>query len=243
MKTYIIYDIETAGLPFEDFDESCQEYLLRGAKNEEEQQKKIAEMALAPLTGKIVCLGMRVMQFKDNAWSEERCGAFINAEQLAEQEPEILPSGARMVRCSEEKILEGFWRICSLYSNPHFITFNGRGFDAPFIMLRSAVLRIRPPFNLMQGTRYNYRENHTDLLDELCFMNPQSTGATRRYNFDFVTKAFGIPSPKGEGIDGSKVGQLYAEGKYQDIAEYCLRDVYATWDLYQTLKNYLPDLR
>jgi predicted PolB exonuclease-like 3'-5' exonuclease len=84
----------------------------------------------------------------------------------------------------------------------------------------------------MDGTRFSYA-NHTDLLDKLTFYNRSSSGATRTFNFDFFSKAFGITSPKSEGVDGSKVGELFAAGKYQDIAEYCLRDVRATWELYQ----------
>jgi predicted PolB exonuclease-like 3'-5' exonuclease len=95
----------------------------------------------------------------------------------------------------------------------------------------------------MSGTRYSYKDSHTDLLDELCFFNPQQSGATRRYNFDFAAKAFGIESPKADGVDGSKVAKLYAHQSYTTIAEYCLRDVQATWDLYVAMKDYMPDIR
>jgi len=61
----------------------------------------------------------------------------------------------------------------------------------------------------------------------------------KRYNFDFYTKAFGITSPKSEGVDGSKVGELYAQGQLMEIAEYCLRDVQATWELYCVWAEYL----
>ena len=34
-KTYIVYDIETAGMPIDSFDEARQDYLLRGASTDE----------------------------------------------------------------------------------------------------------------------------------------------------------------------------------------------------------------
>jgi hypothetical protein len=244
-KTYIVYDIETAGMPIDSFDEARQEYLLRGASTDELRDKKINEMALSPLTGQIITLGLKVMQKAEDGWTEVRSGAFMTDPAIPEGEmkTEDLPSGNKMVLCSEVKLLENFWKLLTIYPSPHLITFNGRGFDAPFVMLRSALLKVKPQFNLMQGTRFNYRDSHTDLLDELCFFNPQQSGATRRYNFDFVAKAFGVQSPKEAGVDGSRVGELYAEGKYDIISEYCLRDVKATWELYLAMKEFIPDIR
>ena len=37
-KTYIIYDIETAGLSIDSFDDARQEYLLRGASTDEAKE-------------------------------------------------------------------------------------------------------------------------------------------------------------------------------------------------------------
>ncbi|MBI5325074.1 MAG: 3'-5' exonuclease, partial [Ignavibacteriae bacterium] len=78
-----------------------------------------------------------------------------------------------------------------------------------------------------------------DLLDELTFYSPGPYGATKRFNFDFYTREFGITSPKSAGIDGSKVSEFYNEGKILDIAEYCLRDVTATWELFLKWKEFL----
>ena len=42
-----------------------------------------------------------------------------------------------------------------------------------------------------------------------------------------------MQSPKAEGVDGSMVGALFADARYIDIAEYCLRDVRSTWLLFE----------
>lgn len=141
---------------------------------------------------------------------------------------------------SERAIVRDFWSFLRSEDcrGAHFVTFNGRMFDFPFLMLRSAVLGIRPSVNLMEGARYG-NANHTDLLDKFTFNMPQSIGATRRYNLDFLTKAFGITSPKSQGVHGGNVAALYAEGQYVTVAEYCLRDVVATWQLYQVWERYL----
>ncbi|MFW6232765.1 MAG: ribonuclease H-like domain-containing protein [Bacteroidota bacterium] len=149
-----------------------------------------------------------------------------------------LSTGDTCFISDEKRLLEDFWKILLKYRNAQLVSFNGRNFDAPFLMLRSALYKIRPARNLMNGTKFNYT-GHIDLIDELTFYMPGSYGATRRFNFDFYTRAFGITSPKSEGVDGSMVGALYKEGKVDVIAEYCLRDISATWDLFLHWYQYL----
>ena len=124
----------------------------------------------------------------------------------------------------EKQLLRWFWGTISRYEQ--FITFNGRGFDCPFLMLRSAILGIRPSRNLMPY-RYN-AALHCDLLEQLTFY-----GAIRKFNLDFYCKTFGIKSPKSEGITGLNLGSFFSEGKYREIAQYCLGDVIATTELFQ----------
>lgn len=238
---YLILDIETNPLPFDDFDTAQQEYLLRGADTEEAQERKKSEFALAPFTGKIVTIGLLLMQPDEQGYKEEKRVALMLDESISDKDysKEELPSGAVMMRCSERELLAMFWKFIEKESPMHYITFNGRGFDMPYIMLRSALLGIRPTANLMAGTRWDYKKYHTDLLDALTYFMPTQNGATRRFNLDFYTKSFGIVSPKQEGIDGSKVEEFYKQGKYAEISEYCLRDLQATWELFLVWKRLL----
>jgi hypothetical protein len=130
---------------------------------------------------------------------------------------------------NEYQILEQFWKTIEKYEQ--IISFNGRTFDGPFLMIRSAVLGVKPSRNLVP---YRYSpKDHCDLLDQLTFY-----GAFRRFSLDFYCKAFGIKSPKSEGITGLSLGELYRNGEYRRIAQYCLGDTIATaelfrrWDLY-----------
>ncbi len=236
----LVFDIETIGYDLSYFDESQQEYLLRSAKTPEEKEQRIREFELSPFTGRIVTIGMRMLKEVDGSL-QTRDVAYMLDPQMADDDPvreSVLSSGAVAYASTERTMLLHWWKLLSAHPGIHLISFNGRGFDAPWLMLRSAVLGIRPSRNLMDGTKFQYSQ-HTDLLDKLTFYNRSSSGATRTFNFDFFAKAFGIESPKAAGVDGSKVQDLFNQQRYEDIAEYCLRDVRSTWELFKKWEEYL----
>lgn len=240
-QQYLIFDIETAPLDFENLSESQQEYIIRYAKNDEEIQQKKYEMALSPMTAQIVCIGTQLMQSTDDGnWEQIGRAALSvdNSFEYGKREHLKLATGDDCYLTNEAKLLDDFWAILKKYNNAVLISFNGRNFDAPFLMLRSAIHRIKPYRNLMSGTRYNY-PMHIDLIDELTFYNPSPYTASKRFNFDFYARSFGIKSPKSEGVDGSMVGQYFKEGKIIEISEYCMRDINATWELFLVWNNYL----
>ncbi len=247
MSHFLVFDIETVPNDWESFSESQQEYLLRRAETDEEKEQKKKEFALSPLTANAVCIGMQLVEVVDpRAESQEEryilkksiAYSLNNSLEDGETIEAPLNDGNISYLSNEKTMLEKFWRIFNKYPQAHLVSFNGRTFDAPFLMLRSAKLQIRPTRNLMTGTKFNY-PLHTDLIDELCFYMPSQSGATRRYNFDFFTRAFGITSPKEAGVDGSKVAEYFADGRINEISEYCLRDVKATWELYLYWEKYL----
>ncbi len=241
MELFLAFDIETVPLPWDSFSESQKEYILRRAETEEEIDRKKGELGLSPITAKIVCIGMQMMErHEDGSFKLRQKSCFSVDEKLEDgvRVEKKLRTGDSCFLSNEVKMLTDFWGVLKKYHPLHLVSFNGRNFDAPFLMLRSALLGIRPSRDLMKGTKFNY-ELHTDLIDELTYYNPSAYGATRRFNFDFYTRAFGIKSPKSEGIDGSLVPEFFKEGKILDISEYCLRDVTATWELYAKWLQYL----
>ena len=128
--------------------------------------------------------------------------------------------GVKFKAMSEKEMLERFWEGAKNYDQ--FITFNGRSFDVPFLMVRSAVNGVRPSVFLM-GYRYDKNSNHIDLMDKLSFQ-----GAVRKKpNLHLVARAFGVKSPKESGITGEDVGRLFKEGKYLEIAKYNVGDLKA----------------
>jgi 3'-5' exonuclease len=240
MQRFFVFDIETAPIDWNLLSDSQKEYWLRNAKDEEEIENRMFMRSLTPLTAKILCIGCMFVEKTNDGWNILKKGVLATNPDLKSDEiiDEIIDDNVKMQLSTEKKVIEDFWKLLIYYKFPTLISFNGRNFDIPFIMLRSAVNKIRPSFNLMAGTKFNY-PNHIDLIDELTFYSATQWGATKRFNFDFYAHSFGIVSPKAQGVDGSKVPALYAEGKIKEISEYCMRDVNATWELFLFWNEYL----
>ena len=241
MKRFLIFDIETGPIDWDNFSDSQKEYWLRGTTNEQEVESRMFMRSLTPLTGRILCIGLMVVEKDEMGWNVIKKGVLsLNPQdtETTEITTENLANDVKMQLSNEKKIIEDFWKILQYYKQPTIITFNGRTFDVPFVMLRSAIHRIRPPFNLMAGTKFNY-PNHIDLIDEFTYYAGSQWGATKKFNFDFYAHSFGIVSPKAQGVDGSKVHNMFAENKITEISEYCLRDVDATYELFLFWNDYL----
>lgn len=224
----ILFDIETSSYPFESLGESQREYILRYAEKEKTEELRAAKRdeairytSLYPFTASIVAIGIFDIQ-------KEKSFVYYNdssGEEWTSHEKNTHYKGI-----DEAGMLSSFWRIAEVADR--FITFNGRNFDAPFLMLRSAILKIKPSKNLL-GKRYD-TSLHVDLLDQLTYF-----GLTRKFNLDFYCNAFGIESPKAKGISGMEVKNLYEAGRVKDIAVYCGEDIHATYRLYKIWDEYL----
>jgi len=238
----LVFDIETTALPMEGFDPVQLEYLFRDAEQLPDAAQQLARRAeiqrffsLWPLTGQIVCIAMaNVDSFRGKV-------LFLAGEDKSNRLGRELPALIEFVPCADEAVLlTEFWEVAIHYES--IITFNGRGFDVPFLYLRSALLNVGITRKNWLGYRFQV-EPHCDLLEQLTFYNVSGReGAARRFNLDFYCKAFGIPSPKGEGVTGMEVGRLMAEGRAWEVAAYCLGDVQATAKLYKIWKERLAGI-
>ncbi len=222
----IIFDIETVGVDFDSLDQSTQEYLLRWAETDEDELKVRESLSFYPLTGEIVAIGMLD--------PDSNIGA-VYFQSLGDLLLPFEEDGIRYECGTEAELLQKFWT--KIKTSDQFITFNGRSFDCPFIMIRSAVNKIKPARDLMPN-RYN--GPHIDLLDQLTFFG----ASKRRFSLDMWCKTFNIKSPKsadesGEVITGYEVKDLFKAGRYVDIARYCARDLRATRELFLIWENYI----
>lgn len=234
----LVFDIETTGAPLEGFDDVQREYLFRDAERLPDEATRVARrteiqqmFSLWPLTGHIVCIAM------------------LNAETahgqvLYTDEEEAAPNPDGTVRYiaypDEGELLQAFWDVARHYDS--IVTFNGRGFDVPYLYLRSALLNV--PITRREWMGYRFQvEPHCDLADQLSFYSGGRDGATRRFNLDFYCKSFGIESPKSHGVTGMDVGRLLSENRRREVAEYCLRDVHATRSLYKLWKERLAGIK
>jgi len=225
----LVYDIEVAGLPWEEVDEITRGYLMSKQRDDAAREAVRERTALFPGLGKVIAIGMWLVH-------EERGMLLLEGEHEPEQAWEKV-SHSKIERGSEEQILRRFWELVDLSGKgkrTRLVTFNGRGYDGPVLMTRSAQLGIAPSRNLVPY-RYDISD-HCDLFDVLGYQ-----GASRdRFSLDYWCRRFDVESPKGS-IDGSQVAKAYRAGRIEDIGEYCLRDVRATAQLFQRLeKTLLP---
>lgn len=224
MKKLVI-DIETVGTPWEEHDPYVREYLIKGL-NEAEAEEEKRRGALSPFTGRIVAIGVV------NAETGRSCALY---EVPGQTELITRRDGNRtLISGTEKQILAKFWDF--LDRGDRFISFNGRQFDGPFLMIRSAIHGIVPKRDLV-GNRYRFHPN-CDLREVLNF-NGTLNRRQMRFNLDLACKTFGIASSKADGMDGRAVETMYRAGRYEEIAVYCLEDVRATCELYLKLEKTL----
>ncbi len=230
----LIFDIETVGEKWDDFDETSQEVLTRWidktAKSDEEREAEIDDLkdglGFSPLTGFIVAIGLYDLE-------RQKGVVFYDNKGVSQEESEH--EGYVLKPRNEKDMLHDFWEGAKAYDT--FVTFNGRAFDAPFLALRSMAHDITPTRDLMEG-RYLYQQRsarHIDLADQLSFYG----AVYRKSSLHMYCRAFGIPSPKTEGVTGDDVAGLYREGHELDIARYNVRDVVATTSLYEKWRKHL----
>lgn len=220
MKRLVI-DIETVGTPWDEHDPYVREFLIKGMSDAEAEEEK-RRGGLSPFRGRIVAIG--VINADDGR------GAVLYEVPGQEQLVTRKDGNRTFISGTEKLILQQFWSYMN--RDDRFISFNGRQFDGPFIMIRSAINGVIPKRDLV-GPRYAFHPN-CDLRDALTFNGTVNTRQIR-FNLDFACKSFGIASSKTDSMDGRAVETAYREGRYEEIASYCLDDVRATCELYQRL--------
>ncbi len=223
----LIFDIETVGENWGELDGVTQSALTRWAERSARSdegylvlERDIKDgLGFSPLTGFVVTIGVYDL--------EREKGAVYYTGFGTESDEEM--DGFILKQRGEKEMLEDFFEGAKDYDT--FVTFNGRGFDVPFLLHRAAILGVSSLPDLMEG-RYLYQQKHlrhVDLQDQLTFYGAMS----RRPSLHLFCRAYGIESPKGRGIDGDDVAELFLAKKFRDIARYNAADVRATAALYE----------
>ncbi len=233
----LVIDIETVGKNMDDFDKISKDYFSHWAENAASNEKEIEaelkkvedSLGLSPLTAEIACIGIL---------NPDTDKGKVYYQDLKEKDKKFEDKGIEFEAMTEKDMLTKFWDDVDHYEE--FITFNGRGFDIPFLMIRSAIHKIKPTKNLLSNRYLNSQfrgAKHIDLLDQLQFYG--ATWGKRGYSLHMFCQAFGIESPKDEGVSGGHVKEMFAEGRYEDIARYNVDDLYATAKLYNYWNEYI----
>lgn len=224
----LVFDIETVGEDWDSLDETTQHnlswWLRESAHTDEEYEYEMKElkqgMGLSPLTGCIVAIGV---------YDTERGKGAVYFSAPGSKEKANEEDGIKYEPMSEKEMLEQFWKVADVCSE--FVSFNGRGFDAPFLAIRSMVHGVRPTKDLLSNRYVSMQRGcaHIDLMDQLTFY-----GAARfRKSLHLFCRVLGIKSPKADGTTGDDVASLYKAKKYRDIARYNAGDLHATAALYE----------
>jgi len=216
----LVMDIETAPLFVPgDLPDKLQGEVERVAKDREWPTDKV--LGLNPLFSRVVSIAV--------GDADAEGGHVLFAP--PETELDALTSKAEewLVPMPEPEMLAAFWTLSGFCEI--LITYNGRGFDLPFLRTRSAILEVPVTRDFVSQPPYALAP-HLDLYQVL-------TGGRRGagpMNLDAACFAFGIESPKGA-MDGSQVAPAFLEGRFEEIARYNLADVDATRSLYRRLEG------
>jgi uncharacterized protein YprB with RNaseH-like and TPR domain len=170
------------------------------------KQAAVDKCGLDPDLGRIVALG----------WMLE-----------GQEEPTVRTCRAEV---DEAQALKELWRLVEMPSGAHrvLVTFNGNGFDLPFLMRRSLYLgMVYPHLNIDR-----YRTNHLDLLAKLTY-----NGLLKAHSLKFYAKRFCLPVE--DETKGADIPALVRDGSdtaWQAIHDHCRADVLTTYLLASRLQ-------
>ena len=208
----MVYDIETIPQQPGEFPEELEDLITRKLDRAikmnptvdvDSERRKI--MATDPFLGRIICIGMY----------------------LPKSDTQI-----SLVEDTEKALLEKFWKVIAQFDGL-YVGFNSVRFDAPFIVRRSLVNRVKPSNpTFLQFNKYDPFPPHFDVMLQLAgrdgFISLKNTCAI-----------LGIASPKDGEIKADGVENAWKAGRIKEIAEYCLRDVVATHKAFEIVYNYV----
>jgi hypothetical protein len=123
----------------------------------------------------------------------------------------------------ERTVLENFGKSLRVRAGEQHTTtvigHNVSAFDLRFLQQRFIVNGIRPPFVIARAAQAKPWE-----MDKVFDTMVQWAGVGGRISLERLCLALSLPSPKGE-LDGSKVWQFVQDGRHDEVARYCERDV------------------
>ena len=222
---YLTVDIETSRL--KTLPEEDQER-IDDIEDEKEKQKAIDNLALNPFTSELVCIGIKKTKNREHS----KGYLLMNSDKDVKLENE----NYKYIKLPEVKILEKFWNYIRKTQFNKFITFNGGGFDFPYMMIRSAYLGI-PIEPIQLSPDWKVEEFHIDLMRQLRFNQyGGNDGPIMTRTLDYYTKRFLNKTSKSN-VKAIMVSQLYKEGKIKEIADYCIDDCEIETELCFHLKD------
>jgi hypothetical protein len=133
----------------------------------------------------------------------------------------------------ERRLLRSFWNLLKGFDvrKDLLIGFNLLDYDLVIILQHSILKKVKPTFDI-SFARFRSRPVF-DVMWEFQVWR-------HRISLDELAKVMGVQSSKQNGVDGSKVYDLFLEGHHQEICDYCLADCDLTRLLYYRI-NFIDE--
>jgi predicted PolB exonuclease-like 3'-5' exonuclease len=225
----LVFDIETVpDTTIRALPPTIAQAVTRAAERQDGEDGKV--MSLSPWFGKIVSLA-----FADASRPADDMPVTVLAVPPPQVQGEVqreVPAHVRLM--SEKELLQCFWTLAE--HADVVVTYNGRNFDVPYVVVRSLVHGIPARKDLLSNP-WGLRP-HLDLYRVLT-NGSNSLGPS---SLDVVCWSLGLTSPKGS-MDGSMVAPTYARGDIVTIAEYNAGDVRATAEVYRRVQGSILSFR
>ncbi|MFD1002277.1 3'-5' exonuclease [Ohtaekwangia kribbensis] len=222
LREILFLDIETVShtYDFNSLDERLKSLWTRKAShlrrdpNQTDEQIYLDRAAIFAEFGKVICICVGKLYEAENGVVTLRTKAYYGDDEKA-----LLTE----FKCMLEKLNASTERLCA---------HNGKEFDFPYLCRRMLVNGIQLPAILNISGRKPWEVQHYDTMELWKF------GDYKHFtSLDLLAAIFNIPSSK-NGIDGSKVNQVYYEEKdLARIKDYCLRDVEVLAQLFLKLRG------
>ena len=231
MQPRLVFDIETAPTP-DQLDAIPEPDVKHGntkdpnriaTKEACARTAQLTKAALDPHFSRVLAIGMTVRK----APGEEPKSKVLIAGRTAPPDYE------------ETVVLAAFWEIVAKYDR--YATFYGSGFDIPFLMRRSLLLRVAPRLiDIGKYTTINPESEHLDvfrLLQQWEPGNGQSNPLQIKHDLSFYAKTIcGLECPYD--VDKSKLGELHAAGDFETITQLVAWDAATTLALVERVSGH-----
>jgi predicted PolB exonuclease-like 3'-5' exonuclease len=165
----------------------------------------LKDATFSPRTSQIIAIGL----YDDNAEPDERA--------------QVLTTDGY----SEGAIIHN--ALVNVAAAARLVTFNGLGFDLPFLLTRAAVLGLHIPFLPSKYLRRYTTIPHTDLFAVLANYGPARKGDS----LHGWARAFSLPID--DQHSGADIAALHAAGEWGAIRAHCRSDITLTAALYERL--------
>lgn len=129
-------------------------------------------------------------------------------------------------------ITQKFWLGWKMYSQPTFVTFNGRTFDLPLMELAAFRYGISVPDWFAGDKSWEQPRNRYSMWSHIDLQEILTNYGASRFNGGLNLAAQMLGKPGKMDVQGDMVQDMYAQGRLQEVNDYCRCDVLDTYFIF-----------